>query len=278
LKIGIVGLGCIGGSVALALKGKKGVSEIIGIDHDAKTLLAAQSCGAVNRSSASDYGILAPCAIVFICVSPQEVPVEAAKAAAACDGIITDTASTKQPIMEAVMGKGISRFIGGHPMAGSERKGFTAAKKDLFDGAVYVICRGDASKKDVDTLKAAILLTGARPIEMAAERHDMAAALASHLPHVQASILCSLAMAGGKESAQLAAGGFRDMTRVASGDPQMWADILISNAAAMDRVLLDAAMMNEKVRGFISSADHRGLAEFLAQARSFREKITERAP
>lgn len=272
MKIGIIGLGCIGGSLALALAGKKGISKICALDRDEQPIRMALACKAINEGTTKDYSIFSNCDILFIGVNTAEVLSEAEKAARVCKGIITDTASTKAGIMKAAARSGIPRFIGGHPMAGSERNGFSAAKATLFTDAAYVLCRGSASGDDMKMLQNIIRLTGAIPLEMDEEAHDRAAALASHLPHIQAAVLCALASSGGEDVAKMAAGGFRDMTRIASCDPGMWADILISNQKALNKALCDQVQTVREIQRLIRNGDKKGLIQFLSQAREYREK------
>ena len=185
--IGIIGLGLIGGSLARAFKRRAGIERIIAFDVHAASLQSALDEGVADEIHLlpdETYAALSQAEMVFLC-TPVETIVELAETVCAiCPGLVTDVASTKAAICSTVKA---ANFIGGHPMAGSERVGFGASSDGLFENAVYVLCQPD------DRLMTVIRAIGAFPLYLSPQEHDQAVAAISHLPHVAASALTLLA-------------------------------------------------------------------------------------
>ena len=225
-KVGIVGLGLIGGSLAKAIHGRTGIKEIVAIDKDEASLKMAKEEGVITESSCDDIRIRSGCDVVILC-APVDVIKNMQDDLAKVDiGMITDVGSVKQPVMDAIR---LPNFVGGHPMAGSERYGYACSNGSLFENALYVICLPEYSEVSANMLQSfeeLIRAIGAIPMRMTAKEHDERVAAVSHLPHIVASSL-SLLMANRDDGAlsRMAAGGFRDITRIASSNSKLWAGI-----------------------------------------------------
>ncbi|MGH9077705.1 MAG: prephenate dehydrogenase, partial [Acidimicrobiales bacterium] len=209
----VVGTGLIGGSIGMALR-RRGW-RVTGRDADPARARRALELAAIDHIG-EDVGA----AVTFV-ATPADAVVEEARRALAGGGIVTDVAGVKGPIAAALAGAG--RFIGGHPMAGSEQDGMDGADAGLFAGATWVLTPGERTDPDAYArLRAVIASIGANPVAVSARRHDDLVALVSHVPHLAAAALMNLAADTATEEAallRLAAGGFRDMTRVAAGAP-----------------------------------------------------------
>jgi prephenate dehydrogenase len=199
------------------------------------------------------------------------------EALAASPGIVTDVGGVKGSIVDAV---GDPRFIGGHPMAGSEQDGIDGADADLFAGAVWVLT--PTAKTDDAAfagLRSVITDLGADVVALAPDHHDALVAVVSHVPHLTAASLMRMADDRSTEHRallRLAAGGFRDMTRIASGHPGIWPDICAENRSAIVDVLDGLLASLTEVRGIVADDDRAGLLHVLEQARTARANIPSR--
>src|SRR5690606_10363690 len=202
---------------------------------------------------------------------------EARRALAAGSGLVTDVGGVKASIVDAVSD---SRFVGGHPMAGSEQEGVEGATPDLFEGATWVLTPTEGTDAAACAQVRAIVDTlGAEVVALPPDRHDALVAVVSHVPHLTAVSLMGLAAERSEEHAallRLAAGGFRDMTRIASGHPGIWPDICVENQVAivdtLDRLIAELDAMRRRV----GEADKPGLFETLARARVARMNLPVR--
>lgn len=277
-KVAIVGLGLIGASLGLNFCHAKSPLKVSGFDIDPDTRQQALELGCVNEIGILQ-DVVAGAGFVFICTPISTVPGIVEQVAAICspECIITDVGSTKSQIVKVFedLPPGVVG-IGGHPMAGSEQQGIAGADRYLFENAVYVLTPGkNCPQSALDRLSALIRETGAHIIIMDADNHDRVVAGVSHLPHLVASALVSM-LETEEETLNLAAGGFRDTTRIASGDPKLWADILISNrhqlVEHLDRFIDRLADLKNR----LEDADRSGLEEHLTQARNTRETLPRR--
>ncbi len=237
-RVAIVGTGLVGTSSARA--STRGGSTVSGWDADEATLrLAAERAGLRDARSLEDA--VAGADIVVVCSPVPSIPELVAHALAAAPmAIVTDAGSIKGPVVrdvDALAGADAARFVGGHPMGGSERSGPEHASASLVDGIVWVLTpHGGAEAKAVASLEAWIERIGGRPMRMSAERHDRLVAFVSHLPQIASTALMGLAAteeADEPDILLLAAGGFRDLTRLASSNPALWSQILLSNRDAI---------------------------------------------
>ena len=275
-RIGIIGLGLIGGSLARAIKQKAKVPYIAAMDTSAASGACALSDGVIDAFSVPEegYSIFEGCDIVFLC-TPLPVIVDLVPVLSKMDiGILTDVGSVKEPVMNAVH---LSNFIGGHPMAGSERQGYSCSNLSLFENALYVLCVGDncmvpaSALRDLEEL---IHIIGASPVRMTAHEHDKRVAAISHLPHIAASALSLLAARlDDGQLAALAAGGFRDITRIASSDPALWAGITQASSPVLIPVLSMYIDLLKQVQKELEKKDTRAVEAFFAQSAFYRNSL-----
>ena len=275
-RIGILGLGLIGGSLARAFRYKAGVREIVAMDMDEAAGAASMADGVVTAFATpdADYDIFDGCDLLILGV-PVAVIVEVLpKLANLRIGIISDVSSVKVPVMNLPLP---GNFIGGHPMAGSERQGYACSRETLFENAVYVLCVGEDCTVPAALLQSfedLISAIGASPVRMDADKHDARVAAISHLPHVAATAL-SLLAAQQKDDflTVLAAGGFRDITRIASSDPELWAGITEASGPALLPVLDEYITILKKIRADIDATDRKAMHAFFAQGAFYRNHL-----
>lgn len=277
--VGIIGLGLIGGSIAKALHYRAHV-PVIGLDKDRAVIEQAKEEGVLANGAvlgsddASVWQLLEPCDLVFIC-TPAELVSQLVHQVADCTrALITDVASIKSPIMKQVSPE---RFIGGHPMAGSERQGYAFSSELLLENAMYVLCLHDDTLLPyglVRRFETLIRLMGATPIHLDADTHDRAVAAVSHLPHVLASALSLLAAYEDKGTlSRLAAGGFRDITRIASSDPGLWTGISLESRDTLLPILDTYRSLLEEYTDAIRTADRDKLYRLFYQAAQYRNNL-----
>ncbi len=230
-NVAIVGVGLIGGSIGLALRERKLAESVIGIGRRQGSLRIARRAGAVTNTTIDLAKGVAEADLIIVC-SPVGLIVEHARLAAehAPEGtLITDAGSTKQGIVEALDGNlpRDCRFLGGHPLAGSEKTGPSYAQADLFEGRVAILTPTmNTHAHDYDLLEEFWQALGAVVVKMPADEHDRTLAMISHLPHAAASVLTA---AIPETYLRLGGTGLRDTTRVAAGSPELWLQIMIEN-------------------------------------------------
>ena len=265
-RAAVVGTGLIGGSIALGLRARGWY--VTGSDHDDARARRALDLGVLDA-----VGTDPEAEITFI-ATPVSAVSAAAIDALAGGGVVTDVGSVKSSIVGAV---GHVRFVGGHPMAGSEQEGVDGASADLFDGATWVLTPTlDTDADAYATVRTVVSSLGADVIALPPERHDALVALVSHVPHLTAATLMGLAAQGAEEHAtvlRLAAGGFRDMTRIAAGHPGIWPDICTENRDAIIGVLDQLIDSLTTMRGVVERADRAALLRTLEDARAARVNL-----
>ena len=216
--------------------------------------------------------------LTFVCTPVSSVP-ELARAALDRGGIVSDIGSVKGPVVAAV---DHPRFIGGHPMAGSELDGIEGSDPLMFQGRTWVLTpTADSDAASYARLHAVITSIGAVVVSVAPDRHDQLVAVVSHVPHLVAATLMSVASDAAEEHTTLlrmAAGGFRDMTRIAAGHPAIWLDICTENRGAIVEVLDGLIGELARMRTIVESADRQGLQHVLAKARTARMNLPVGAP
>jgi prephenate dehydrogenase len=268
----IVGAGLIGGSIALGL-GRIGWTVSM-LDRD-----SSRTAIALERGLAVESGLRSDADLTVIATPVSTIPEQARRALSETDGVVTDVGSVKQSIVTAIDDP---RFVGGHPMAGSELDGLDGADADMFSGAAWVLTPGEATGDDSFSLVSAMVRSlGADMITMDAVRHDEMVAMVSHVPHLAAVTLMGLASERAEDHEvllRLAAGGFRDMTRIAAGPPGIWPDICAQNQAAIIDTL-DAYLASlTELRASVIGGDSDGLIEVLENARTARLNLPQSAP
>jgi prephenate dehydrogenase len=237
-RVAIIGTGLIGTSIAMA--SVRVGCEVSGWDPDEGTLTLAAERGSIRVATSLEDAV-AHADIVIICAPVPFIPGLAARVLeVATDAIVTDAGSIKDPVVRevaALAGTASSRFVGGHPMGGSERSGPDHSSASLVDGIVWVLTPGEEVEADtVVALEAWVDRIGGRPVRMSPGRHDRLVAFVSHLPQIASTALMGLAAteeADEPDILLLAAGGFRDLTRLASSNPALWSQILLSNREAI---------------------------------------------
>lgn len=277
----IIGLGLIGGSLALGLKRRDDLT-IVGYDSNAKSLETAKKLGVIDEI-ASNMEEAAKHADIIIFATPVSITIELMKLLPDWElknnVIITDTGSTKNEIMNAALNlkhHGIT-FIGGHPMAGSHKSGVGAARAYLFENAYYLLTPFvDEPIENVNRLKELLLVTKAKIIEISAHEHDHMTATVSHFPHLIAASLVHQLAAENKSypfTRQLAAGGFRDITRIASSNPVMWRDITMQNREEISKQLQQWTEEMLRLKHLIDGAEETEIEAYFAQAKQVRDEL-----
>lgn len=282
-RIIVVGVGLIGGSLAAAVRALAEAPPVLGVDTDEEALAWAVEHGVLDEGLSPEAAEAAG----WLAGGPADLVVLATPAAAAEEwlrrlgevgyrGTVTDVASTKTGVTAAArawLAPGAA-FVGGHPMAGSERSGVRNATHALFRGAYYVLTPDQSTDMEAyRRLHALVGALGARAMSVDPDRHDEAVAVVSHVPHVAASALTNLAAERGGEALRLAAGGFKDMTRVAAGSPDLWTGICLDNREAIGVALRG---LGRELDAFSSALRHGDVARvraWLARAADTRSSL-----
>lgn len=271
MRIALSGTGLIGASFGLALA-ELG-HDVTAWDPDADHLRIAWEAGAADATTGSFAELLATDPDVLVLAGPPT---------AVCDtlrtletrALVMDVAGVKRPVVESV--RPGTRFVGTHPMAGRETSGPEAAGPALFRGAAWVVCSEAATSQDVAVVESLIESVGGRPLHMDAAAHDGAVAAISHGPQLIAGSLVHHAIGTGN-AMDLAAGSFRDLTRVAASDPSLWLDVLDTNREEVLRTIDALQERLGHLREVIAARDTAGLSGFLGDAQTARRSMTARA-
>jgi prephenate dehydrogenase len=269
----VVGTGLIGGSIGMGLR-RRGW-RVTGADADPARAERARRLGALDV-----VGRDPEASLVFVATPAAAVAAEARRALAGGAPVVTDVAGVKGPIVSDLSSE--VRFVGGHPMAGSEQEGVEGSDPDLFVGATWVLTPVPATDPAAySTVQAAVASLGANPVAVPADRHDDLVALVSHVPHLAAATLMNLAADAAREEVtllRLAAGGFRDMTRIAAGHPGIWPDVVADNREEIVDVLDRLAAALADVRRVVADGDRPRLLALLERAREARVNLPAGAP
>ncbi|MBU0630397.1 MAG: prephenate dehydrogenase/arogenate dehydrogenase family protein [Candidatus Margulisbacteria bacterium] len=279
MRIAIIGLGLIGGSLGLALK-KSGGHKVIGVPRDEKTIEKALALGAIDEGTTDHLQGVNDADLVFICTPINLiVPVVSEVAPQLKKGaIVSDVGSSKYEIvsqLEKLMPKGVY-YVGGHPLAGKERFKIDAAEAGLFYGRTWALTRTSrTSQRALDKVAEVVRSMGAKPLEMEPKAHDLVVAAISHAPLAVAAALVN-AVAGEAERAtmaQCAASGFRDATRIVSGDPILGVDMFTTNKKAVLKMIGAFKRSLSSLEGLIKEGNGEKIREELAKAKQFRDSI-----
>ncbi|MBI4516904.1 MAG: prephenate dehydrogenase/arogenate dehydrogenase family protein [Deltaproteobacteria bacterium] len=270
-RVTIAGPGLIGGSLALAARAAGLVGEVVGLARSAETLAEARRRGIVDRASSDPLDAARGANLLVLAVPVRAIATVARQClpvlAPGC--VVTDAGSVKAPIvreLEALMPPG-QPFVGAHPIAGTEEQGPAAADPDLFRHQLCIItpsAQTDAAA--AGRIQALWEGVGMRVERMSPERHDDILAAVSHLPHVIAFALVNAVVAAGGDLPRYRGGSLRDATRVASSSVEMWRDILLTNAAAVDAALARFSAELERLRGALRRGDEAELVRLLVRA------------
>ncbi len=277
MRIAVVGVGLIGGSIALAARERLGAS-VAGFDPDREALTEAHSRQVVDEVADDVAGAVRGAEVVFVAapvgVLPEAVRETLSRASPDC--VVSDVGSTKRAIVTAVDDR---RFVGGHPLAGAQTSGAAHARADLFDGATWYLTPVSATSGLLyERLHRLLRGLGARPTAIDPETHDTILAAVSHLPHVLANTLvgqAAHALASGGERLPATGPSFRDATRVAGASSTIWTDIYLSNADALIEQIDGAVAGLEQAREALRAADAEWITDWNDRARALRARLIE---
>ena len=273
--VAIVGVGLIGGSIGKALRARRLADRVIGVGRSPAGLAAARDSGAITETA----DLATACAaadLVVVATGVATIPevLEAIDAAARPHTLVTDAGSTKARIVAAWERRRRSRrcrFVGAHPIAGSHHRGAGAAEADLFDGRVAVVTPAAATPAaDAAAVGEFWAALGATVFVMPPRDHDRLLAATSHAPHLVAA---AVAAATPEDALRFTAGGWRDTTRIAAGDPDLWADILLDNGPAVAAAIESIHAASADMLAAITARDRSRLVSLLARAKEERDAL-----
>lgn len=280
MKIGFIGLGLIGGSIARAIRYFYPETEIIAFSRTRATVEQAASDGIVNRIPDKVNEDFGDCDYIFLCapVSNNAEYLAQLKSVISPDCIITDVGSTKSDIHAKVSELGMEKnFIGGHPMAGSEKTGYANSKRILIENAYYVITPTDqVAKEAVEKYRSFVASLKALPLVLDYKTHDYVTAGISHLPHIIASSLVNLVKDSDTKDGimkMVAAGGFKDITRIASSSPEMWEQICMTNRENISSILNDYITSLTKIKSQLDHAETGAIYHLFETSRDYRNSL-----
>lgn len=279
-KVGFIGLGLIGGSIAKAIRHFYPGYEIIAYDSSREALSLALTEKVIDAALTGVDSAYKECDYIFLCtpVSYNEAYLRLLKDMLRPGCIVSDVGSVKSGIHRQVERLGLSgHFIGGHPMAGSEKSGYVNSKRVLIENAYYVLtpCKNTDSAQ-LERFQAFVASLGAIPLVLDYEEHDYVTAAISHLPHIIASTLVNLIKESDTKDGLMkliAAGGFKDITRIASSSPAMWQQICLTNGENITRILDGYMKALAKVKEEVTAKDEDALYGLFASSREYRNSI-----
>ena len=278
-RVVIVGVGLIGGSFALALKRAGLVREVIGVGRQAKNLQQALDLGVIDQALPLAQAVKgADLVLLAVPVAQTEAVLNTITPHLESHTLITDGGSTKQDVIAAArraLGDKFTQFVPAHPIAGSDKSGAAAAFAELYQDRHLILCpEPETPAAALNIVRAAWQACGAKITEMPAAQHDAVFATASHLPHLLAFSYMNLVLQSPqRESAlKLAGSGFRDFTRIAGANPEMWADIACANQNALIDDLQRYQLILQELQQLIERGDKQGLQTLFAQASQARQQ------
>ena len=277
---GFVGLGLIGGSIARSIKEFSPDSEIIAYTPHRETVDAAFKEGVVDTPVYELSEEFNRCDYIFLC-APVELNNDNLRAISGFINpktTITDIGSVKSPIHNVVKELGLdSQFIGGHPMAGAEKIGFSSSRPDLLNNAFYILTKTDSTDENrLSDYRKLVSEMGAVPLIVPFDEHDYITAAISHVPHVISACLVNLVKEKDTDDElmkMIAAGGFKDITRISSSSPQMWTQICMTNSNNISDLLGNYIDRLSYIRSAIQKGDTAEIENFFLSARSYRESM-----
>ncbi len=280
-KVGFIGLGLIGGSIAKKMKADHPDIHIYATAHHEETVKEAYREGLIDNDTLLPLTAFHDCDIIFLCAPVQRNLdyLSELKDIIQKDCYITDVGSTKTEIHEEVIRLGLeANFIGGHPMTGSEKTGILAADKTLLENAYYIITpTAITPQSDVEDFREFVRSLGSIPLILDYKTHDYSTAAISHLPHMIAYSLVNLVQQiddDNETMKSIAAGGFKDITRIASSSPVMWQNICASNREQI-LVLMDKyTALLSRLRSYIEASDEQALLDFFQSAKDYRDSLS----
>lgn len=281
ITCGFIGLGLIGGSIAKALRAASHEMRMIAYDRDKATLKLAEADGVINDSFPYIGSQFSTCDIIFLCapVSNNDENLMELKQYLSPDTLLTDVGSVKTDIHHHIKAAGLEgQFIGGHPMAGSERTGYLNSKALLLENAYYILTPTESvSQEKVEFYRELVLKMGAIPLILSFDQHDYITAAVSHVPHVVSASLVNLVKDSDSKDhlmRMIAAGGFKDITRISSSSAVMWQQICLTNRENIVRLLDDYIAELVKIRDDINASREQEIYDFFDDARLYRDTFS----
>lgn len=278
MKIAVLGVGLIGGSIGLTAREHAGEIEVVGFGRSPERLEKAVRVGALDRAASTLEEALQGAGACFCCAPVGALPeqVAAALAAAPADCVVSDVGSVKGGLVERFCDE---RYVGGHPVAGAETAGVEHARADLFEGAAWYLTPSKSSSGILyERLHRLVKSLGARPVAIDAAEHDRLLAAVSHLPHVLANVLVEQAASTAVEADEAlprVGPSFRDATRVAGASSVIWTDIYVANREAVAREVEQVAERLREAAEVIRSADPEAVTAWNESARAARGRLLE---
>ena len=273
------GVGLLGGSIGLAVKRRKLACEVAGYVRRAASLKDCEQAGAVDYATTDLLAAVSNADLIILCTPLAQMRALAEQFLPALKrgAIVTDVGSVKAGVvreLDALLKKSGAHFVGSHPMAGGEKMGVLAARADLFAGAVCVVTGANGTNVTAQRKVEAFWKSlGARTLRLDAAQHDLVVSRSSHLPHVVAATLAGLVLDSRqpKQQAALCATGFRDTTRVASGSPEMWRDIVLANRKNVSQSVDAFVTELKKFQTALKQSDAQAVEKFFATAKARRD-------
>lgn len=279
---GFIGLGLIGGSIARALRQNVPAARIIAYDINRDTLRSALEEGIADETADRIDGRFSVCDYLFLCapVQKNDANLDTVKRILSPDCTLTDVGSVKSDIHRHIEAAGLTaQFIGGHPMAGSERTGYLNSKSALLENAYYILTpTPDTPPERTERYRTLVRRLGAIPLILTCAQHDYVTAAISHLPHVIAASLVNLIKDSDSEEGIMrlvAAGGFKDITRIASSSPAMWQQICLTNTENISKLLGDYIAALSGIKENLDAQSKDALFDLFDTARSYRDSFTD---
>lgn len=278
-KVTLVGVGLLGGSLGLALRQRRLAGRVSGYVRRATGVEECLRAEAVDDATQDLDQAVREADLVVLCTPIGQMAELAVRVARELQpgAVVTDVGSVKSSVVQAVepvVAKAGGRFVGSHPMAGAEKMGVSAARGDLYNGAVCVVTPTPQSDAEAQgRVEALWRAVGARILVLSPVQHDDLVSRSSHLVQLVAAQLVNYVLGPGRpvEQGQLCAGGFRDATRIASGSPEMWRDIALANRDRLGRALDDLLTELRSTRQLVATGDEQALTEFFARAKQRRD-------
>lgn len=283
-KVSIVGVGLLGGSLGQVLRNRKLAVQVVGCVRREASIRECRRAGAVDFATLDFAGGVAGADLVVLCTPIAQMRGTLNKLLPHLKrgAIVTDVGSVKGPVvrdLEPMAAKVGAYFVGSHPMAGSEKMGVSAARPDLYQGAICVVTPTRTSNaRAVRAVEQLWKTVGARVLRLPPATHDQLVARSSHLPHLLAAQLVNHTLGNGAEALPLlCATGFRDTTRIASGSPEMWRDIAVANRANLAKSLGELIAELRVLQKTVRAGDGESLARFFAKAKERRDAWCNKA-
>lgn len=275
-KVAIIGVGLIGGSVGIAIKKRRLANKVLGFGRNKKRLALARRIGAIDGGTLKLKDAVSDADLIVLATPPSLIGrfLKGSLHFSKPSAIFMDVASVKGCLTREVerIKRSNLRFVGAHPLAGSHQVGAAYSRANLFEGAVCILTRTKRTDKKAFSLAKKLWTAfGARVVLLSPALHDKIVAQVSHLPHLASSALTSTP---NRRALGFAASGFKDTTRIASGDPLMWRDICLSNRAEIIRAMDKFTGEFNTLKGMVSRGDASGLLKKFQQVKKIRDNLT----